>query len=117
MLAGEAQQGAAGGQHVQARTAAEQVAHQRRGVQHMLEAVQHQEQAPVSKVADQALCGRAARRIRDGQRPRNGRSHQVRGTHRRQRDVGDTVGEGIGRARGDLEAQAGLAAAGRPGER
>ena len=92
-LGGQAERGAAGGEHPQARRGRQQVGHDRRGVRHLLEVVQDQQQALGLEVARERLAQGFAGDLPDTERPGDGTEHQLRVAERGQRDEPHPVRE------------------------
>lgn len=103
-LAGDPQRLAAGGEHTQAGTAAEQ----RRGkgsarCYQVLAVVENQQEFPVAEELLQSLHGGTPRRLGDAQSPRHSGSHGVQIGQRRQIDKRDAVLVVAGHGGGDLQ--------------
>ena len=116
-LAPHVQRCPAGHQHLQPGTRLQQLHHQRRGVQHLLEVIEHQQPPLRLEHRREPLEQWPTGELADLQRLRDRRQHQRRVADRRERDKGRTVAEGREHVARDLEAQAGLADAGRPDQR
>ena len=116
VLCGEPQHRPAGDQHGEARAGRQQVRQRQRGRQHVLEVVQHQQQALGAEEVSQQRQGRPIAGAGEAQRRRQGGEHQRRIFERRQGDEDRAVAEGGEQARRRPEGQAGLAHAARAGE-
>ena len=89
-----------------------------RGVEHLLEVVEHEQRALAAQVGDEQLLGIAAvRGQRDLERRLNGREHVLRRADAGELDVVDVALEGGALRVPDMDGEAGLSGAPRPGQR
>ena len=116
-LALEVQDGAAGDEHVELRSRAEQLGDERRRTGHLLEVVEHQQHGLVTQVILERLQQRAVRRLADPQGGSDGRRHQALVGDGSQLDEEDAIGVLTQAFGGHLQRQSGLAGATRAGER
>ena len=116
LLARDAKRAARRRDHLQARAGADQIGDQRRGGQHLLEVVHHQQRLPIAQVLHQPVPRRALPGLQVQGVDDRGR-HQIGVDDRRERDEGDAAREAIRHLRRDLQRQARLAGAARAGQR
>ncbi len=83
----------------------------------MLEVVQHQQHLPVAQPGGQRGQRQLVAALAQAQRLRQGRQHQPRILDRRERHEADTVGKARLELLGNMQAQPGLADAGRADQR
>jgi hypothetical protein len=95
----------------------QQPRHDRRARQQVLEVVQHDQDLPLAQLAHQVLHQRPVPGVLQPDVLGDRRRHQPRIPDRRQRDEIDAVRVVVGHRRGHGDAQPGLAAAARPGQR
>ena len=117
LLAGNAQRRAAADQDPNSPGLLEQPRHDRGAVQQMLEVVQHDQELPLAQLAHQVLHQRPVPGILQPDALGDRRWHQSRIPDGRERDEIDAVRVVAGHRRGQGDAQPGLAAAARPGQR
>jgi hypothetical protein len=111
VLALEAEPLAAGHQDGQAGAGREPLAHQRRGLQQVLEVVQDQQQLAVAERQGHRLAVRQPGRLPDAERPPDGRRDEAGIAERGERDEDGVVQEGLALMSGHFEREARLAAA------
>ena len=97
--------------------AAEQVGHERRRLDHLLEVVQHQQGALVAQERRQPPVERLVAGLAHAEGLGDGGGDQVGVGDRGEGDEPDAVRERVGNRRGDLEGEAGLADAAGAGQR
>ncbi len=97
-------------EHTQTRGAFQQLAHNRRGIQQLLEVVEEQQELAVPQLVVQALLGQP-------ERLRDRGADECRIDERRQPDEPDAVGEGIGELMGRTKGNACLAGTTGAGQR
>ena len=93
MLAVQVQHNPAADEDLQPRPGRQQLGQQRRGLEHLLEVVDHQQELPVAQVRLQLLQGRPVAPLGDVERRGERRGHQRRVAHGGQGDEGRAVGE------------------------
>jgi hypothetical protein len=117
VLAGDSQQCPAGDEHLELRCGAEQRHDQRRGAQHLLEVVEHQQRAAVPQRDDELVLQRHIARVTHAERLRDRVGHERRVVDRGERHEHDPAGKLGGHAGRDVDRQPALADAARPHER
>ena len=100
LLAADPQPSAAGDDGLQARACRRDRAERRRGLDHLLEVVDHEEQLPAPEVGDQPLL-EVALEVEEPERPRDRAHDQARVGHGLERHRYHAVGELVGGCRGE----------------
>ena len=95
----------------------QQVGHDRPGVEHLLEVVEHEQHPLAREPFGEDIGGRAPGRLGDPDRGGEARRHERRFADRLERHEEHAVGEVLRGVRRDLERQAGLAGPARAGQR
>jgi hypothetical protein len=116
MLARNAQAHPARAQDLHAGTVHEKIGNERRGLEEMLEIVDHHEEMPVTQERRHARREGLIPHIWHTHRLRDGRGNEVRIANRRQRDECNAVGIAAPEIGRDLKRQPGLADATRAGQ-
>jgi hypothetical protein len=104
-------------QDLQASASPEQLAHERRGREHLFEIVEQQNELLVAQVVLEAIDQRSAALGAESERLGDRGRNQGRVVDRCQCDEADSVLEAIAQLGGDLQAETGLAGAARAGQR
>ena len=81
----------------------------RRGGHHLLEVVEQQEQSAIAQIGLEEISGGLVAHLEETQGLSNRRDDELRVADRGEGDKADTVGELVGKIRGDLEREPGLA--------
>ena len=116
LLTRDLERAAAAGQDGEVRAGRQQLVDRCAGPDHLLEVVEHDQHALGADVVDEALDRRATAAIRQHEGLRDRRGHQLRVADGCQLDEPHAVGVVAQSASGDLEAEARLPGAARPGE-
>jgi hypothetical protein len=109
VLGRETEPHAACDEGLQQGTGRQELGDQGRGLDHLLEVVEHQQGALVAEDRYQPVKQRLVSRLPYPKRLRNGRQHQARVTDRSKFNGGEAIWEAIGQLVGDAQRKAGLA--------
>ncbi len=117
LLARDVQDSPAADDDLRARADAQDVSHERRRGNHLLEVVEDEQHGVLADEIQEPLERRALAGFQEADRGDDGRGDELRLGHRIERDEEHAIGELLGDLGGDLEAESGLAGAAGSGQR